>query len=246
MTATAERTAEQPAAFDRAAAIDTLKAAGVDFPGNVSNAALKDLLAQHNGAPEQPPIDNKHVAEGATKFTDGEIKSAAAPKAKPVNPAPKSTTSSTKGPVKIMPGDFKLAVHSQAEFKTIIQNPDVTVDDVLRPEFWSHVGEMLSKSCKSHPFALINVWWADGSRYMQLAVLDAGPLWAAVRPVHTVEFGAMDYNTDALETFTVKRINAATGWAVIRAADGNIMRKGYGTREEAEREKEDLIRQMRK
>lgn len=242
MTATAERTAEQPAAFDRAAAIDTLKAAGVDFPGNVSNAALKDLLAQHEagngGIPELPPAPAPEKAKAPDPVPE--------PKAKAPAPAPKSTTSSAKGPVKVLPGDFKLAVHSQAEFKTIIQNPDVTVDDVLRPEFWSHVGDILSKSCKSHPFALINVWWADGSRYMQLAVLDAGPLWAAVRPVQHVEFGAIDYNSDALETFTVKRINAATGWVVIRAADGNIMRKGYGTREEAEREKEDLIRQMRK
>jgi hypothetical protein len=144
---------------------------------------------------------------------------------------------------KALPHHMTLASVSRADFRVIVEDMNITIDDILKPIFWCNVGDKLVAATTNHPFAIIEAVWADASRYARLIVVDAGPQWASVK---LLDYKELDRAGEIVvaEPYRVERVNAVTKWCIIRQSDGEIMRKGIGSREEAEREKNEMARMI--
>ena len=83
-----------------------------------------------------------------------------------------------KGPRKILMKDLKRAEISRPDYRVLIKDINITVEDVIAPEYWTNVAEIFMKD--QWPFAIIEVIWADASKYMRLLVTNTQRISAKV------------------------------------------------------------------
>lgn len=108
-----------------------------------------------------------------------------------------------------------------------------TLEDVLRPEYWSHVakGIIPTEPCK------IEVWFKDTKRYVLLAVVASGPLWANVKVMQDVMLttadAAAEDNAPEPEDFKALHKGSVAKWVVKRLSDGALLINGLQSKEEA-------------
>ena len=104
----------------------------------------------------------------------------------------------------------------------------VTVEEMLKPEFWAHV------AAKFRPGAKIEVRPVDGAYYSELIVKSCGPTWAQVVPLFTIALDVASSTSDD-NKFEVAFKGPKNKWSVIRKADNQYMKVGLGSRDDANR-----------
>lgn len=143
---------------------------------------------------------------------------------------------------KILSGELQRAEFARANFRVIINDIETTLDDILKPEYWVNVGGVLQGN-GMHPFPIVELIWADGSRYVEVIVLAARNLYAKVKVLHDVNLSASgDKQAEAKEVgaamengnYDIKWVSPATKFAVIRKSDGERLTEGLATKQEAQ------------
>lgn len=190
------------------------------------------------------------TATPAPNFEDSVAASNA--RAAEVGKALKADVTAKKPVRKILAGALTIASYTRPDFRVIVNDAAVTVEDVLKPEFWANVGGKLEQAAKQHPFPVIELIWGDASRYMRLLVTDAGPLWARVEVLENKELSgladaaALDKAAIEASGYFIKRVSPSVGWCVIRESDGEQIRKNLGSKDEAQRELADLVKALKR
>lgn len=132
--------------------------------------------------------------------------------------------------VKILQNRIRPAEYDRTIFATNPE-PGTTLEDMLAPEYWSHV----AKNFK--PGSRIEVTAEDGSWFAELYVRRASANAALVVVLRHYEFtsskAAQPEAASEHTDFTVK-FRGGAGWSVIRNSDKAIMFENGKTREQAE------------
>lgn len=128
------------------------------------------------------------------------------------------------------PTRLKEAEHSRNIWLLSVPS-DITLDNLLQPDFWAHVGAQL------RPCARIEVVPEDMSWFAELIVLDCGRLWAKVAPLRFVELaGKADVPTpSAADAYKVEFKGPIKKHVVIRQSDKVIVQEGIAQKEDAHR-----------
>lgn len=102
----------------------------------------------------------------------------------------------------------------------------VTLEDVLKPEYWAHVARVL------RPLAKICIFPEDGSWEAELRVRDAGDRWANVSLIRHQPWGAKsDIAADG--RFRIEWAGPHHKYRILRLADQTVMESGFTTKEAA-------------
>lgn len=130
----------------------------------------------------------------------------------------------------LMPANFKGAEFARSCFQAVPEH-GTTIDDLLVNEYWAHVAPNMK------PGDLIEVDAEDGTYWAMLKVRNAGRNWAKVsllihRPLsEVVEVEAASWS----EQFRIRHLVGPQKWRVERKSDGETIRHGFLTREDAEK-----------
>lgn len=89
---------------------------------------------------------------------------------------------------KLLASHFLRAEYSRPDFRVVLKDNNTTLDDLLRPSYWANVGGLLK--AHTYPFAMIEVVWGDGSRYVRLICIQADRLWAKVKVLEDINLAA--------------------------------------------------------
>ena len=102
---------------------------------------------------------------------------------------------------------------------------NVSVEDILVPEYWRNVGEKLK------PFDEIKVVAEDGSWYAWLLVLSAARLWAKVALIvhQDLKEARKDMPLTDDENHEVKWKGPTQKYVVTRKSDGASLKEGFQT-----------------
>jgi hypothetical protein len=120
---------------------------------------------------------------------------------------------------------FKAAEFVRNVF-AITPPPGVTIEDMLKREYWTNVAQSLA------PMTRIEVLPRDGKFFAELIVTASGKNWANVCLRDFVELDNFKAPADNA-IYTVKHLGSDSGWAVIRNSDHEVMGDGFDTSDEA-------------
>jgi hypothetical protein len=129
-----------------------------------------------------------------------------------------------------MPARFKGAEFARSCYQAVPEH-GVTIEDLLGNSYWAHTAPQMK------PGDLIEVDAEDGSYWALLKVRNAGSNWAKVsllihQPLgEVVEIEAASW----AEQFRIRHLVGPQKWRVERKTDGEVIRHGFQTREEAEK-----------
>lgn len=119
----------------------------------------------------------------------------------------------------------------QAEHEVVCyyHYPDTgtTLEDVLQPEYWSHVARNLRTGHRVEIFA------ADGSYWAMLIVRAAGTRDAVVQTLQHVELGPQSDIVVAPSAYEVKWRGPSKKWGVVRREDNEVIRDEFAVKEQA-------------
>lgn len=102
----------------------------------------------------------------------------------------------------------------------------VEPEDLFAPEFWAHVAGNLKPGDRIEVMPDSREWYAE------LMVMDAGKLYARVKPMRLVMFTEAAKTSDA--DFSVVWKGPAAKWCVVRTADSAIMYRDMSSKDAAE------------
>lgn len=199
--------------------------------------------------PETPPAAETAAAAPAPdpSFEDSSRKTEA--KIASLTAGLKADAAANPRPVyhKLGQADLKRAEVARPDYRIVVRDLSITLEDILRPEYWANVGALLKEAIKRWPFACVEVIWDDASRYVRLLVIDADNLWAKVKVIEDIDLDGALEEAEALRTtaslnnaYTIKRISPSIGWAVIRNSDQRRLKQNLGSKEEAQKWVEEL------
>lgn len=103
---------------------------------------------------------------------------------------------------------------------------DLSFDEVLKPSFWTHVGQMLRQ------WDHIEIRPDDSAYVAEVVVVEAGPMFAKVALVSKTK---LEVKVEDLSTLTVEFVGGKH--RVRRGSD--VMKDGFATKKDAERWIED-------
>lgn len=111
----------------------------------------------------------------------------------------------------------------------IVPEPGVPLDTILDPAYWSHVAKRLA------PWHRIEVRDPGFQWVAELLVRDCGKNWAKVVLLDVTPFEprAAAVHIDETADFSVTWRGAAR-WSVMRTLDGEVMKDGLTTKDEAD------------
>ena len=106
--------------------------------------------------------------------------------------------------------------------------PEVTIDDLMKPDTWSHVANMMK------PGDHVEVHWDDGKYFAQLLVIDATRTYAhmKVREFLDLREGKENEN-DMLDGYAYKWRGPHHRHCIVRVKDGAVMTSEQATKEDA-------------
>jgi hypothetical protein len=133
----------------------------------------------------------------------------------------KPTIAAGRKPVRLAEGDHIRHVW------VISVAPDVTLDVVRQPEFWSHVAANLS------PCDRIEVMPEDMSWFAELMVLEADRVWAKTAVMRFVELAGADVDVTG-SGFKVEYKGPEKKHCVIRESDKQILQEGIAKKADAQ------------
>jgi hypothetical protein len=125
---------------------------------------------------------------------------------------------------------FKNAEYERVIYQACPEN-GVSFEDVLQPEFWSHVADKLK------PTDRIEVLAEDGSYFAELLVIDAGRLYAKVAVLRFVELASSEVPADLagdLAEFKVEFKGPVLKHVVVRQSDKQYVQEGIARKADAE------------
>lgn len=124
----------------------------------------------------------------------------------------------------VLPQMVGLAEHKRHDFVADVK-PDVTIEQICDPAFWSHVAEQMD------PLDTIEVRWEDGSKIVQLRVLWCERTFAKVKVISTEILDEVEANQE------VKSMKHRVEWkgnvqkhCVIRNSDNAVLQSGFRER----------------
>lgn len=103
-----------------------------------------------------------------------------------------------------------------------------TIDDVLKPEYWSHMAQQMNA------YDHIEVRAEDGTWMAELIVVQPDRSWVKVVLKAKYEFRTRDDLPDAEPLHKVEFKGPQHRFTVIRLSDSQMVRDGFKTKEEAE------------
>lgn len=140
---------------------------------------------------------------------------------------------------------MKLAEFDRSIF-SVSPEQGITLDDMKRPEFWSHV------SAKMKPGDRIEVISEDNEWFAELIVISSSRQWAKVSVLRFVELAqdpslsAFDMNAVENSGFEVKWGGNTDKFRVTRNSDKEVVHRGSSTKAEAERWLVDYLKALAK
>lgn len=149
-----------------------------------------------------------------------------------------------KNPPSLLEGNLKRSEYERTEYRVKTKEGE-TLEDVLAPEYWTHVGYKL------RPFDKIEVVFHDGSRYLELIVVDCAKLWAKVAII--VDKSLADEAGDAIAKreaedgegpYFVKFVSPTLRYCIIRRSDNQRVAEGYAGKKEATDKMLEFIKTM--
>lgn len=131
---------------------------------------------------------------------------------------------------------------SVAEYKRVVWYCEavegVTLDDVLKTEYWAHVAARLQ------PFNRIEVVAYDGSWMADLIVLASGRTAAKVKVLSHHELAGGFADLSSVNTTHKVLHRGPRKWSVIRLSDNAIIKEDIANREDAERALGDYLKAL--
>lgn len=126
----------------------------------------------------------------------------------------------------IIPSRFKVAEYQRTVY---VVNPEIgtTVNDMLRPEYWAHVGHQMK------PYDRIEVRAEDGSYFAELLVRNAERGWANVTVLSRIELDAKAEPAPVSIDFKVEHAGPHHKWRVMRLSDTTVVKHGFENKTEA-------------
>lgn len=126
----------------------------------------------------------------------------------------------------LQPQDMGLAEERRQDF-IVEAEPGTTVEEVLRPEYWSHV------STRMQQFDTVEVRPPTGEWLVKLRVLNTGRNWAQMFLEHKYD---LEQRSEApvAKLHTVEWKGPQRKHAVIRIADSQLIQDGFSSKAEAE------------
>lgn len=133
-----------------------------------------------------------------------------------------------KREVILNPEDIGLAQHRRQDF-VCIAHEGVTVEDTLKPVFWSHY------AARFQPFDRIEVREETGAWVAELMVMRAERNWASVALLNVHDLDKLRTSADTHDTsaYEVKWKGPVKKWCVIRKADTQLVHHGADSQEVA-------------
>jgi hypothetical protein len=123
---------------------------------------------------------------------------------------------------------------SLREFKnndhTVTVEHGVELDDILRPQFWSHI---------AHNFKIYDevvVLHDEGLWYMKLLVLSCGRTWAKMKLLSKIDLTSADVDltqSAEFDAFEIKWRGPHCKFSLIQKADKSVIQEGFDRREDA-------------
>ena len=135
---------------------------------------------------------------------------------------------SKKGTVKLSASGMKLAEYIRCVYAVTVDF-GVTIEDVLRPEFWANVSTSLKVNDR------IEVLAEDGTFYAELIVLDCSPTHAKVAILTHRNFSSVE--TEKVESTPDYKVTWGGNTAkfrIIRVADNAVVHSGEATKQAAD------------
>lgn len=124
-------------------------------------------------------------------------------------------------PTKIFPAEHTVVVyHHSPEF-------GVTLDDVLKPDYWTHVAPSLRVGHRIELLAADGSWWA------MLIVRAVGRHDAVVQALSKVDLGEHEPALTEDSPYEVKWRGPAKKFGVVRKADSEVIRDEFPVKEQA-------------
>lgn len=102
-----------------------------------------------------------------------------------------------------------------------------TVEDVLDPQYWSHMAAQLQ------PYDRVDVLLETGDWLMELLVINRGRNWAQVHVLHKYDLEQRSETMPAAQKHRIEWKGPKHKHAVIRLADSQMIQDGFSSREEA-------------
>ncbi len=102
----------------------------------------------------------------------------------------------------------------------VVPEEGTAFEDILKPEFWSHVAYQMKTGC------IVEVHAEDGSYFAELYVQHAERLFAKVAVLRKVDFEGFKADAGAPE-FEIEWKGPHRKFAVIRKADREILKDGF-------------------
>lgn len=127
------------------------------------------------------------------------------------------------------PTKLQLAEHTVIVYA---HSPEVgvTLDDLLKPEYWSHVAPQLRAGHRIEVMAGDGAWWA------MLLVRATGRHEAVVQALQFVELGEQAAEISATDMpYEVKWGGPSRKFRVVRKSDGAVIKDEFAVREHADR-----------
>lgn len=134
----------------------------------------------------------------------------------------------------LSPAKLKRAEFERQTYRIYPEYP-TALEDVLKPEYWSHVGKTLRHYDK------IEVVFEDGSVYAELLVMDCGPQWAKVAILSLIDLREAKADAETVREsqevskapYKVEWKGPNMKWTVIRSADGEKLKVECQSKEDA-------------
>ena len=108
---------------------------------------------------------------------------------------------------------LKVAEHDRPHFTMRVDDLSTTPEDIIRPEYWVTYSKMIGIEIRGRSPAVVDVFWADNSRYMRLFVLAADKNFARVVCVQNIDLsnaGKLSSDSPAKKTMTKKTMTKKT------------------------------------
>lgn len=149
--------------------------------------------------------------------------------AQPAHAIPRTIKAIKDQPKRLSPNSLDGAEYKTKLYRASIPS-DLTMDDILKSEYWAHVAGRLS------PAEKIECIWEDMTKYAEILVISVGVAWAKIVCLKFVDFNAAQISPDAPEKKNTEyfiEFQKACQWAVYRKSDGQRIHSNCLTEEEA-------------
>ena len=128
----------------------------------------------------------------------------------------------------LMQDRLKLAESTRMIF-SVTPEQGVEFKDMLKPEYWAHVG------AKLHPGARIEVLAEDNTWFAELFVVACARNWAKVTTLRFVELAESETPSDPEDLYDTNWGGANARHRVIRKTDKAVIKDGFATKADAKR-----------